>query len=36
VGSGKKALLVAVVDQTADLTKTLAEVVKVADLLKAN
>jgi len=25
-----------VVDQTADLTKVLAEVVKVADLLKAN
>jgi len=36
VGSGKKALLVAVVDQTAELSKVLAEVVKVADLLKAN
>lgn len=36
VGSGKKALLVAVVDQTADVTKVLGEVVKVADLLKAN
>ncbi len=36
VGSGKKALLVAVVDQTADLAKVLVEVVKVADVLKAN
>ena len=36
VGSGKKALLVAVVDQTVDMTKILAEVVKVAELLKAN
>ncbi len=36
VGSGKKALLVAVVDQTADISKVLGEVAKVADLLKAN
>ena len=36
VGSGKKALLVAVIDQTADVTKVLAEVTKVAELLKAN
>ena len=36
VGSGKKALLVAVVDQTADVAKVLEEVAKVADLLKAN
>ncbi len=35
VGSGKKALLVAVVDQTADGQRVLAEVVKVADMLKA-
>src|SRR5579864_5048908 len=35
VGSGKKALLVAVVDQSADVTKVLAEVTKVAELLKA-
>jgi predicted regulator of Ras-like GTPase activity (Roadblock/LC7/MglB family) len=34
VGCGKKALLVAVVDQTADVPKVLAEVAKVADLLK--
>ncbi len=36
VGSGKKALLVAVVDQTVDVTKALDEVVKVAELLKAS
>ncbi len=36
VGSGKKALLVAVVDRTADVTKVLEEVGKVADILKAN
>ncbi len=36
VGSGKKALLVSVVDQSADLTKVLAEVVKVADLLRVD
>ncbi|HTS32830.1 MAG TPA: roadblock/LC7 domain-containing protein [Thermoplasmata archaeon] len=36
VGSGKKALLVAVVDRTADVTKVLEEVGKVAELLKAN
>ena len=36
VGSGKKALLVAVVDQTSDVPKVLAEVVKVAEMLKAN
>ena len=36
VGSGKKALLVAVVDQTADLAKVLADVVQVADVRKAN
>ena len=36
VGSGKKALLVAVVDQTADLDRILGEVTKVAELLKAN
>ncbi len=35
VGSGKKALLVAVVDQTADATKVLSEVTKVAELLRA-
>ena len=34
VGSGKKALLVAVVDQSADANRVLAEVAKVADLLK--
>jgi predicted regulator of Ras-like GTPase activity (Roadblock/LC7/MglB family) len=34
VGSGKKALLVAVVDQSADATRVLAEVGKVAELLK--
>lgn len=34
VGSGKKALLVAVVDQSVDTTKVLAEVIKVADLVK--
>ncbi len=36
VGSGKKALLVAVVDQSADVTKVVEEVAKVADLLKTN
>ena len=36
VGSGKKALLVAVVYQMADVTRVLDEVAKVADLLKAN
>ena len=36
VGSGKKALLVAVVDQTADVAKVLDEVAKVADLLRPN
>jgi hypothetical protein len=36
VGSGKKALLVAVVDHTADTNKVLAEVTKVADLLKTS
>ncbi len=36
VGSGKKALLVAVVDQTADVARVLAEVAKVADALKTN
>ena len=36
VGSGKKALLVAVVDHTADATKVLSEVGKVAELLKTN
>ena len=36
VGSGKKALLVAVVDQSADTTKVLAEAIKVAELLKAS
>ncbi|HYK93368.1 MAG TPA: roadblock/LC7 domain-containing protein [Thermoplasmata archaeon] len=36
VGSGKKALLVAVVDQTADANRVLQEVGKVAELLKAN
>ncbi len=36
VGSGKKALLVAVVDQSADLDRVLSEVTKVAELLKAN
>jgi hypothetical protein len=34
VGSGKKALLVAVVDQSADVQKVLAEATKVAELLK--
>lgn len=34
VGSGKKALLVAVVDQSVDTTKVLAEVTKVAELVK--
>ncbi|MCI4335367.1 MAG: roadblock/LC7 domain-containing protein [Thermoplasmata archaeon] len=34
VGSGKKALLVVVVDQGADANKVLAEAAKVADLLK--
>jgi predicted regulator of Ras-like GTPase activity (Roadblock/LC7/MglB family) len=34
VGSGKKALLVAVVDQNADAQKVLAEATKVAELLK--
>ena len=34
VGSGKKALLVAVVDQSADAQKVLAEALKVAELLK--
>ena len=34
VGSGKKALLVAVVDQSADANRVLAEVGKVAELLK--
>ncbi len=34
VGSGKKALLVAVVDQSADTSKVLAEATKVAELLK--
>jgi uncharacterized protein len=34
VGSGKKALLVVVVDQGADANKVLAEATKVADLLK--
>lgn len=36
VGSGKKALLVAVVDQTADVQHVLGEVSKVAEMLKAN
>lgn len=36
VGSGKKALLVAVVEQTADVARVLDEVSKVAELLKAN
>ena len=36
VGSGKKALLVAVVDQSADANRVLQEVGKVAELLKAN
>jgi predicted regulator of Ras-like GTPase activity (Roadblock/LC7/MglB family) len=36
VGSGKKALLVAVVDKTADVAHVLEEVGKVAELLKAN
>ena len=35
VGSGKKALLVAVVDQSADANRVLQEVGKVAELLKA-
>jgi uncharacterized protein len=34
VGSGKKALLVAVVDQSADANRVLVEVGKVAELLK--
>ncbi len=34
VGSGKKALLVAVVDQGVDTTKVLSEVTKVAELVK--
>jgi uncharacterized protein len=34
VGSGKKALLVAVVDQSADAARVLAEVSKVAEILK--
>lgn len=34
VGSGKKALLVAVVDQSADTTKVLAELAKVAEMVK--
>ena len=34
VGCGKKALLVAVVDQSADVPKVFAEVGRVADLLK--
>jgi predicted regulator of Ras-like GTPase activity (Roadblock/LC7/MglB family) len=34
VGSGKKALLVAVVDQAADTQKVLAEAGKVADMVK--
>jgi uncharacterized protein len=34
VGCGKKALLVAVVDQSADVGKVFAEVTRVADLLK--
>ena len=34
VGSGKKALLVAVVEQTSDSARVLAEVGKVAELLK--
>lgn len=34
VGSGKKALLVAVVDQSADANRVLTEVGKVAELLK--
>ncbi len=36
VGSGKKALLVAVVDQSADIDRVLGDVTKVADMLKAN
>lgn len=36
VGSGKKALLVVVIDQSADVTKALAEATKVADLLKSS
>lgn len=36
VGCGRKALLVAVVEQTADVNKVLVEVGKVADLLKTN
>ena len=36
VGSGKKALLVAAVDQNADSNKVLAEVGKVAELLKTS
>ena len=36
VGCGKKALLVAVVDHSADISKTLVEVAKVADVLKVN
>jgi uncharacterized protein len=34
VGSGKKALLVAVVDQSVETSKVLAEVIKVAELVK--
>jgi len=34
VGCGKKALLVAVVDHSSDVNKVLAEIGKVADLLK--
>lgn len=36
VGSGKKALLVAVVDQSADVTQVAEEVGRVAELLKSN
>ncbi len=36
VGSGKKALLVAVVDQAADVSTVLEHVTKVAELLKAS
>jgi hypothetical protein len=36
VGSGKKALLVAVVDRSTDLIKVLDEVGKFAGLLNAN
>lgn len=34
VGCGKKALLVAVIDQAADVQKVLAEVAKVSELVK--